>query len=67
MEVDLGGTGGTRIVQTQTHTDEDLAAVNSLAEPERVAPAANAYARIVDGILTLDMPAVSWTAVALAG
>ena len=40
-------------------------AKNTLEEPNRVTPAGNKSAVLADGVLTVELPAVSWTAVAL--
>jgi len=40
-------------------------AKNALADQERVKPAANASAALTDGVLTIELPPVSWTAAAL--
>ena len=45
--------------------DDDVHARNTLAEPERVGLRPNESARLDDGILTVTLPPVSWTAVAL--
>ena len=41
-------------------------AVRKLAEPDRVTPAANASAVLAGGVLTIELPPVSWTAAALS-
>jgi alpha-N-arabinofuranosidase len=40
-------------------------AANTLAEPTRVAPEENKSVRIEGCTLTLELPAVSWTALSL--
>jgi alpha-N-arabinofuranosidase len=47
--------------------DEDVYAKNTKENPDRVAPKANESARIEGSSLTITLPAVSWTAVRLAG
>ncbi|GAA4978538.1 alpha-N-arabinofuranosidase [Kineococcus glutinatus] len=65
VTVDLSGMGELRIAETHTLTDDDPHARNTLEEPERVAPVENKSAVLADGTLTLELPPVSWTAVAL--
>jgi alpha-N-arabinofuranosidase len=40
-------------------------AKNTLAEQHRVTPSANKSATLAGGVLTVELPPVSWTAVAL--
>jgi alpha-N-arabinofuranosidase len=63
--LDVRGLGCTRITEATTLADSDCYARNTLAEPDRVRPAANASADLADGVLTIELPPVSWTAVAL--
>ena len=46
--------------------DDDVYAKNTLADQERVGLRTNASATLADGVLTIELPPVSWTAVALA-
>ena len=55
----------TRISEAVTLADADAYAKNTLADSGRVKPAANAHAAIADGVLTIELPPVSWTAAAL--
>jgi alpha-L-arabinofuranosidase len=48
-----------------TLSDLDIDARNTLAEPERVAPRPNATAALDSGVLTVVLPAVSWSVVTL--
>ena len=48
-----------------TLADADVFAKNTLAEQERVTPAANASAVLADAELIIELPPVSWTAAAL--
>ena len=56
----------TRVTETVTLADADVYAKNTLAAPDRVIPAANASAALADGVLTIELPPVSWTAAALS-
>jgi alpha-L-arabinofuranosidase len=66
VEVSLLGFGPLTITETATLADDDPDAVNTADEPERVTPSANDSAAVEDGVLTITLPPVSWTAVALA-
>jgi len=54
------------VPQALTLADAELDAKNTLEQPERVGPAANASARVTGTQLTIELPAVSWTAMSLA-
>jgi hypothetical protein len=51
--------------EAQTLSDDDLSAANVLADPERVGLTANDSAVPGDGVVTITLPPVSWTAVSL--
>ena len=64
--VDLSRLGEVSILETHTLTDEDIYATNSYDGPaDRVRLVPNDSARIDDGRLTVELPPVSWTAIAL--
>jgi alpha-N-arabinofuranosidase len=65
MAVDISHLGEVSILETHTLADEDIYAKNTLTDQERVGVSANPTARIADGRLTVELPAVSWTAIAL--
>ncbi|MFF2631668.1 alpha-N-arabinofuranosidase [Microbacterium sp. NPDC058021] len=65
VTADIAALGATGILETHTLTDDDVNAKNTLEDPEHVAPRENTSAAISDGILTITLPPVSWTAVAL--
>jgi alpha-N-arabinofuranosidase len=65
VDVALHGFGALSITETATLTDEDPEATNTAEHPDRVAPAPNDSAAVSDGTLTITLPPVSWTAVAL--
>ena len=65
VTVDIAGLGDVSVLEAHTLADDDVYAKNTLAEPERVAPRANDSVRITDGELTVTLPPVSWTALAL--
>ncbi|MDQ1126592.1 alpha-L-arabinofuranosidase/ABC-type glycerol-3-phosphate transport system permease component [Microbacterium sp. SORGH_AS 505] len=65
VSVDVAALGDLSVLETHTLTDDDINAKNTLADRERVAPRPNESVRVEDGILTITLPPVSWTAVAL--
>lgn len=66
MTVDLGGFGAAELLEALTLADAELDAKNTLEQPGRVGLAANASARIIGTQLTIELPAVLWTAMSLA-
>ena len=54
------------IEECLTLADDDPFATNSLDQPDRVAPHNNVTATLSDGVASLVLPPVSWTAVALS-
>jgi alpha-N-arabinofuranosidase len=65
VTIDVRSLGCTRISEAVTLADADVYAKNTLAGQDRVKPAANASAALADGVLTIELPPVSWTAAAL--
>ncbi|MCZ2819687.1 alpha-N-arabinofuranosidase [Modestobacter sp. VKM Ac-2977] len=65
VTIDARSLGDVRVLETHTLNDDDPYAVNTLAEPTRVTPVANKSAHLQDGVLTIELPPVSWTAVSL--
>jgi alpha-N-arabinofuranosidase len=65
LTIDVSRLGDIAILETHTLSDDDVYAKNTLKDPERVAPHRNESAKIADGALTVTLPAVSWTALAL--
>jgi len=66
VDVALHGFGDLAITETATLADDDLDAANTIDDQDRVAPVANDSAAVSDGVLTITLPPVSWTAVGLA-
>jgi alpha-L-arabinofuranosidase len=66
VTVDISPLGDARLVTARGIWDEDTTAKNTLADPERVALRDNPTAAVSGGALTLTLPPVSWTAVALS-
>ena len=65
FEIDTRVFGAVEVVSATTLHDDDIHAANTLAERDRVAPHDNDSVRVADGSVTVTLPPVSWTAVAL--
>jgi alpha-L-arabinofuranosidase len=65
VSIDVGSLGPVRLGESLTLADDDPTATNTLEHPERVAPTPNRSVRIQDGVLTVDLPVISWTALQL--
>ncbi|WP_166866561.1 MULTISPECIES: alpha-N-arabinofuranosidase [unclassified Salinibacterium] len=65
VSVALTGLGEVRIASAVSLADDDLAAANTLENPDRVSPQPNASARVDAGVLSIELPPVSWSAVEL--
>jgi alpha-L-arabinofuranosidase len=63
--VDAGRLGDVSILETHTLNDDDIYAANTLEDQNRVTLAPNETARVGGGQLTVELPPVSWTAIAL--
>ncbi|MDH2444060.1 alpha-N-arabinofuranosidase [Amnibacterium sp. CER49] len=67
VSIDVERLGALRIAETHTLADADPLAANTREDQERVAPAPNDTASLDDdGVLTIELPPVSWTVVALS-
>jgi alpha-N-arabinofuranosidase len=66
VTVDVASLGAVELVESHTLADGDVYAKNTLDDPVRVAPRPNDSIRIAGGELTVTLPPVSWTALALA-
>ncbi|MDR7187104.1 alpha-N-arabinofuranosidase [Microbacterium trichothecenolyticum] len=66
LTVDITALGEVAVVETHTLADDDVYAKNTLQHRTRVAPKPNESVAVADGILTVTLPPVSWTAIALA-
>lgn len=65
VNIDVSNLGEVGITETHTLADDDVYAKNTLEDPERVNTHKNSSASVKDGVLTVTLPAVSWTAIAL--
>lgn len=61
----LGVLGVSRVVEAQILAPEDLDAINTADDPDRVTPVAH-QVELADGTLTTKLPSASWLAVELA-
>jgi alpha-N-arabinofuranosidase len=66
VTADISSLGDVNISETHTLTDDDVYAKNTLEDRERVAPRPNDSATVDGGTLTITLPPVSWTAIALS-
>jgi len=65
VTVDIAGLGDVSVLETHTLSDDDVYAKNTLDDPERVTVHGNDSVRVDGGELTVTLPPVSWTAIAL--
>ena len=63
--IDVRSLGPVRLGESITLADDDPTATNTIEHQDRVTPASNRSARIEDGVLTIDLPPISWTALQL--
>jgi alpha-L-arabinofuranosidase len=62
VAIDLSARGSATLLDAQTLADEDVYAKNTLVEKERVGLRPNESVRIGDGVISVILPPVSWTA-----
>ncbi|MFI1509893.1 alpha-N-arabinofuranosidase [Streptomyces sp. NPDC020597] len=65
VTVDIRSLGSSHLTEALTLADPDPHAKNTLEQQNRVTPAPNTTAKLTDGVLSIELPPVSWTAVAL--
>lgn len=65
VTVDVSALPGTGLTEALSLADADPYAANTNEDPERVAMTENLSATLADGILTVTLPPVSWTVLAL--
>ena len=65
ITIDVAALGPVGIVEVQTLSDTDVYAANTLEARDRVGLATNASALCANGVVTLTLPPVSWTALEL--
>jgi alpha-N-arabinofuranosidase len=66
VTVDVRALGEVTITESHLLADDDINAANTLADTTRVGTKPNASAKLENGTLTVSLPPVSWTALALA-
>jgi alpha-N-arabinofuranosidase len=66
LTLDAAALGAAALVSAQTLHDADPDAANTLENPDRVALQPNASALLADGVLTIELPPISWTAIELS-
>ena len=64
VTIDVSRLGDVSIDETHTLADDDIHA-RTREDQQRVRPVANETARIANGQLSVELPAVSWSAIAL--
>ncbi|MEV7888571.1 alpha-L-arabinofuranosidase C-terminal domain-containing protein [Streptomyces sp. NPDC088357] len=65
VAIDVRGLGSSQVTEAVTLADLDVYAKNILKEQNLVTPAANTTAKLADGVLIVELPPVSWAAIAL--
>ena len=65
LSLDLGSVPAVRVESALVLSDEDVHAVNTLAQPQRVRPAPLPDTRVDDASLRTRLPAVSWAMIRL--
>ena len=64
--ISLEGFGAPRVIDHQVMTHPDLGAINSMDQPDRIAPRAGTGAVVEDRILHLTLPPHSWQMIKVA-
>ncbi|MFB9662738.1 alpha-N-arabinofuranosidase [Glycomyces mayteni] len=65
LEIDASSVSAADVT-VSTLTDEDRHAKNTLDDQTRVAPAANESVVVKDGVITVELPAMSWNTIRIA-
>jgi alpha-N-arabinofuranosidase len=65
VQVDVRDLGVDQVHEALSLWDEDVYAKNTLEDQERVGLRPTPVASLADGVLTLELPPVSWTGVSL--
>lgn len=65
VTIDARSLAPSHIAEATTLADPDVYAKNTLTNQHRVTPSANTSTTLTDGVLTIELPPVSWTAIAL--
>lgn len=65
VRIELGAFTDLIVSEALTLADDDQDACNTREQPDRVTVRTNTSATLASGVLTIDLPAVSWTAISL--
>jgi alpha-L-arabinofuranosidase len=65
VSIDVGSLGPVRLGESLTLADDDPTATNTLEHQDRITATPNRSVRIQDGVLTVELPAISWSALQL--
>lgn len=66
VDIDVHSLRGAAVESALTLSDSDIHAANTLGDPERVGLLPNTSVDIVDGVVRVTLPPVSWTAISLS-
>jgi alpha-N-arabinofuranosidase len=66
VRIDVGDLGVGNVREALTLADADPYATNTLEQPDRVQLQPNATATVTGGVVTVELPPVSWTALSLS-
>jgi alpha-N-arabinofuranosidase len=66
VSIAAGSLGAAEVLEAVTVTDADAYAKNTLADQNRVTPSENGTASVQDGVITVTLPPVSWTAISFS-
>jgi alpha-N-arabinofuranosidase len=67
LRVDLRGVGAVELVEALTYANDDVHWRATKEDATSVLPTANASARVEDGVLVVELPAVSWSVLRVRG
>ena len=65
VQIDVDRLGVESLDSVESLFDDDVHAANTLSHPDRVIPQTNTTARLHDGMVSISLPPVSWTALAM--
>jgi alpha-N-arabinofuranosidase len=65
VSIDISSLGSVQLGESVTLADDDTNATNTLENQDRMGPAPNRSSRIEKGVLTVELPVISWTALQL--
>jgi alpha-N-arabinofuranosidase len=66
VSIDVSSLGPVQLGESVTLADDDPNATNTLEDQDHVVPAPNRSALIENGVLTVDLPAISWSVLQLS-